>query len=350
MQQASRSAGKGQRSQAQQQGEQAAAQLQPLEEAIEQAGADLAQEWREEVMEALDQVLAETSRLSERELELQQKFEQGSTPAEQTRAEQGAVEEGVKKLLEELREAGGKNALVPQQISGALAQAGQEMMKAREAVSTSNPNNREAGDRAGGAVDALNAATYQLLRARGDVSGSASGSGLAEAMEQMQALAQQQGGIGQQTGGLLPMAGQGAVREQLRALGAQQRRMAEELERMRAQGQMPGAGSLADEAREVARRLEAGRLDRQTVERQERLFRRMLDAGRTLQGEERDDQKERQSTAAKDGEVRLPPALRARLGDEGDRPRLPSWEELQRLSPGERRLVLDYFRRLRGGE
>jgi hypothetical protein len=350
MQQASRSAQQGRRRQAQQQGEQAAAQLQPLEEAIEQAGADLAQEWRDEVMEALDQVLAETSRLSERELELQQKFEQGSTPAEETRAEQGAVEEGVKKLLEELREAGGKNALVPQQISGALAQAGQEMMKAREAVSTSNPNNREAGDRAGGAVDALNAATYQLLRARGDVSGSASGSGLAEAMEQMQALAQQQGGIGQQTGGLLPMAGQGAIREQLRALGAQQRRMAEELERMRAQGQMPGAGSLADEAREVARRLEAGRLDRQTVERQERLFRRMLDAGRTLQGEERDDQKERQSTAAKEGDVRLPPALRARLGDDGDRPRLPSWDELQRLSPGERRLVLDYFRRLRGGE
>lgn len=350
MQQASQSAKQGQRSEAREQGEEAAAQLQPLEESIEQAGAQLAEQWRQEVAEALDQVLAETSRLSERELELKQKFDAGSTPAAETRAEQAALEEGVKKLLTELREAGGKNALVPQQISGALAQAEQEMGKAREAVSTANPNNREAGERAGGAVDALNAATYQLLRARGDVSGSQSGSGLAEAMEQMQALAQQQGGIGQQTGGLLPMAGQGAIREQLRALGAQQRRMAEELERMRAQGQMPGAGSLADEAREVARRLESGRLDRQTVERQERLFRRMLDAGRTLQGEERDDQKERQSTSARDGQVQLPPALRARLDAEGDRVRLPSWEELQRLSPGERRLVLDYFRRLQGGE
>ena len=350
MQQASQSAQRGQRSQAQRQGEQAAAQLQPLEEQIEQAGAELAEQWREEVMEALDQVLAETSRLSERELELKQKFDEGSTPAEQTRAEQAAVEEGVKQLLSELRAAGGKNALVPQQISGALAQAQQAMTRAREAVSTSNPNNREAGEEAGGAVDALNAASYQLLRARGDVSGSQSGSGLAEAMEQMQALAQQQGGLGQQTGGLLPMAGQGAIREQLRALGAQQRRMAEELERMRAQGQIPGAGSLAEEAREVARRLEAGRLDRQTVERQERLFRRMLDAGRTLQGEERDEQKERQSTTAKDADVQLPPALRARLQGAGDRLRLPSWEELQRLSPGERRLVLDYFRRLQSGE
>ena len=96
--------------------------------------------------------------------------------------------------------------------------------------------------------------------------------------------------------------------------------------------------------RELARELESGRLSQQTVERQQRLFRRMLDAGRTLEGEQRDDQKERQSTTAKPGEILLPPALRDRLLQGGDRPRLPDWDELQRLSPAERRLVVDYFR------
>jgi hypothetical protein len=125
--------------------------------------------------------------------------------------------------------------------------------------------------------------------------------------------------------------------------------MAQELERMRAQGQLQGIKELGEEALELARRLEAGRLDRETVERQQRLFRRMLDAGRTLQGEEEDERKERQSTAAKDGELKLPPALRQRLG--GDGIRFPTWEELQRLSPDERRMVTEYFRRLtaRGG-
>jgi hypothetical protein len=101
---------------------------------------------------------------------------------------------------------------------------------------------------------------------------------------------------------------------------------------------------MAQEARDLARQLEAGRLDRATVERQERLFRRMLDAGRTLQGQE--DERERKSTTAVGDSVHLPPALRDRLLGDEHRPRVPSWEELQRLSPEERRLVVDYFRRL----
>jgi hypothetical protein len=72
----------------------------------------------------------------------------------------------------------------------------------------------------------------------------------------------------------------------------------------------------------------------------------MLDAGRTLQGREQDEKKERQSTTATGDSIVLPPALRARLEDDNRRLRVPSWEELQRLSPEERRLVVDYFRRL----
>jgi hypothetical protein len=109
---------------------------------------------------------------------------------------------------------------------------------------------------------------------------------------------------------------------------------------------MAGAGQMAEEAKELARRLEAGRFDRSVVERQERLFRRMLDAGRTLQGREEDLKKERQSTSATDDSVHLPPALRARLQSDGERLMVPTWEQLQQLSPEERRLVVDYFRRL----
>jgi hypothetical protein len=162
-------------------------------------------------------------------------------------------------------------------------------------------------------------------------------------------MARQQGQLGQQSGGMLPMMGQqgGAqMQEQLRALGAQQRALAERLERMRAGGQIPGASEMSQEAKELARTLEAGRLDRQTVERQERLFRRMLDAGRTLQGQEEDEKQERQSTVATDDSIRLPPALRRRISEEESALRLPTWEELQALSPDDRRRVVEYFRRL----
>jgi hypothetical protein len=303
-------------------------------------------EWRREVVEAMDQALSETSRLAERQLGVQQQLRDGAPPSPSTRAEQAAIEEGVQKLLEQMKQVGGKNALVSPQIAGALGAARQQMQQAREAISSAAPNSREAAEQAGGAVDELNTAAYQLLRAREEVSGSQSGSGLEEALEKMAQLAKQQGGLGRQGAGLLPMAGSSGIQAQLQRMAARQRALAQELERLRGQGDLAGAGQMAEEAKELARRLEAGRLDRSVVERQERLFRRMLDAGRTLQGREEDEKKERQSTTATDDSVHLPPALRARLQGDGDRVRVPTWDELQQLSPEERRLVVDYFRRL----
>jgi hypothetical protein len=302
-------------------------------------------EWRRQVVEAMDQALAETSRLAERQLSVQEELRDGPVSAA-TRSEQAAIEEGVQKLLEQMKQVSGKNALVSPQIAGALGAAQLQMQQAREAISSAAPNSREAAEQAGGAVDELNTAAHQLLRAREDVSGSQSGSGLQEALERMAQLAKQQGGLGRQGAGLLPMAGSGAVREQLQRMAARQRALAQELERLRGQGDMAGAGQMAEEAKDLARRLEAGRLDRSVVERQERLFRRMLDAGRTLQGREEDQKKERQSMTATDDSVHLPPALRARLQRDGERLRVPTWDELQQLSPEDRRLVVDYFRRL----
>jgi hypothetical protein len=346
MQQAADAMRKGQRQDAQRRGQRAAEQLQPLGDQIAKERQELQQEWRDEVTAALDRALAEATRLGERQLGVEHSLRRGAPPA-LTRGDQGALEEGVQRLGAQLRSAAGKNALVSPAIAEALAIAQLQMRRSRESVSSATPNAREAAERAGDAVDALNAVAYQLLRARENVSGAASGSGLAEAMERMQALASQQGQLGRQAAGLLPQMGGGAgMQEQLRQLGARQRALAEELEKLRGGGQLPGAGELSNEAQDLARRLEAQRLDRETVHRQEQLFRRMLDAGRTLQGTQEDEQKERESTSAKDNDPRLPPALRAKLGNDDDGLRVPSWDELQRLSPEERRLVVDYFRRL----
>jgi hypothetical protein len=345
MEEAARSARQGERTGAQQRGEQALHTLEPLGSQLEQQRGQMQREWRKEVTAAMDQALVETSRLAERQLQVQNQLRDGS-PTAATRAEQAAIEEGLDRILDQVKQAGGKNALVSPQISSALGAARAQMQEAREAISSAAPNSREAADQAGEAVDNLNAAAHQLMRARDDVSGSQSGSGLAEALERMAQLAQQQGGLGRQAAGLLPMAGSAAMQQQIQALAAKQRALAQELEKLKAQDQISGAGDMAGEASELSRRMEAGRLDRQLVERQERLFRRMLDAGRTLQGQEEDQNKERQSTTATDDSVHVPPALQARLQDEDAQLRVPTWEELQHLSPEERRLVVDYFRRL----
>ncbi|MFZ5625520.1 MAG: DUF4175 family protein [Gemmatimonadota bacterium] len=345
MKAAAQASRQGQRQQAQQKGRQAQRALDPLGGQLDAERQELQQAWREDVTQALDRLLTETTRLTERQLAVAERLGRGAGGAD-LRGEQGAIEEGVRKLTDQALAVAGKNALVSPQIGAALNFAQREMAGARDALTSATGSTREAAERTGNAVDALNAAAYAMLRSRDDISGSGSGSGMAEAIERMAQMAGKQGQLSQQAAGLLPQMGAGGIQEQLRQLGVQQRALAQQLERLRASGQAPGAGEMAQEAKELARRLEAGRLDRETVERQERLFRRMLDAGRTLQGQEEDEKKERTSTTAKGDSVSLPPALRKRLAGEDGRPRMPAWEELQRLTPEERRLVIDYFRRL----
>lgn len=346
MRQAAAETRQGRRQQARSKGERAESDLEQVGQATAQQREQQQQAWRQDVIDGIDRAMAESARLARQQLRVTEDFQDGRMvgPA---RAEQALLEESAQKLVDQMTALSGKNALVSPQIAVALAVARRQMGLARDAVSSASPNLREAAERAGDAVDALTVAAYGMARARDDVSGSSSGSGLAEAMERMTQMAQRQGQLSQQGSQLLPMAGTAAVQMQLQALAAQQRALAQQMERMRAEGQLPGAGEMGEEARELARALEAGRLDRETVARQEQLFRRMLDAGRTLEGDERDERKERQSTSAREGELRLPPAMRRRLGDEAMP--VPSWESLQRLSPEARRMVTEYFRRLAGG-
>lgn len=345
MREAGAAAEEGDKATAQQKGRRAADWMAPLGDQVAAEREALQDAWRQEVVDALDRVLADATRLGERQLSIAEELrDDGGNP--RLRAEQGAVEDGVKRLLEQMQDVSGKNALVGGQPSVALAAARDAMEDVRESLSSAAPNTREAARRAAEAVDALNAAAHGLVRSRGAVQGAESGTGMAEALQQLNQMAQQQGQLGQQAGNLLPMAGQGGeLQEQLRALGARQRSLAERLERMRAGGQVPGAAEMADEARDLARAMEAGRLNRQTVERQERLFRRMLDAGRTLQGEEEDERQERRSETARAAELKLP-AGAAVAADGGGERRMPSWEELRALTPEERRRAVEYFRRL----
>src|SRR2546425_9767500 len=154
------------------------------------------------------------------------------------------------------------------------------MKQAREQLQQGDPNPANAAPFAERALDALNAPGHALGRTAERVAGAQSGSGFQEAVEQLARMAQQQQGMNGDAGGLLPMMGMSgdAVMQRLRELANRQRQLAEQLERLQAGGGARAAGALAQEARELARQFEAGRLDRRTIERPERLYRQVLDA------------------------------------------------------------------------
>jgi hypothetical protein len=83
------------------------------------------------------------------------------------------------------------------------------------------------------------------------------------------------------------------------------------------------------------------------LERQQRLFRRMLDAGRTLENDKTDESAKRESKPGDQSNPFVPPNGTA-AGKNALKYRVPEWNELRALSPEERKLVIDYFRRLNG--
>jgi hypothetical protein len=346
MKQAAQSSQAGKPGDAKQQAKQAEDQLNPLSKKIDESRDNMQAEMRAEVKQALDRALQETARLAQRQLAVVQGFQQGAL-IPQTRIDQGLVEEGAAKLQQQLTAVSAMNALVSPQAAIAFAEARRLMREAIDAVSAVNANVRDATEKSGDAVDALAVAAFSLMQSKDKVNGSQSGSGVQEAMEEMKQMAGKQGQVAQQGAGMMQQGNTNA--QQLMQLAMQQRALAQQMERMRAGGQLPGAGQMAREAKDLSKTMEAGRLNQDVVDRQQRLFKRMLDAGRTLQGEEDDEKKERQSTTAKDAAPGVPPALDPRIRNGTGEIRLPSWEALQRLSPDERRRVVEYFQRLTQG-
>src|SRR6059058_1203146 len=328
-------------------GTEAEQQLAGVPEVLRGQRDSLAREWRGETLAALDRALSETAALAQGQERVADALRRGEAGAA-TRSRQAAVEEGTDAVARQIREAAGKHALVSPQLDAALGYAKRQMAAARAQLEEADPNAAEAATLADDAVDALNATALALARSRSQVAGGKSGSGFAEAVEQLARLARDQQGLNGLAQGLFPLMGVSgeAMLQQLRALAARQRALAEQLEQLQAGGASAAAGPLAQEAKELARQLEAGRLDRQTIERQQRLYHRLLDAGRTLSNDEPDENKERVSRAATGDSIHLPAALKPGTTGPGPRLRYPTWEELQGLTPEQRRLVLEYFRRL----
>jgi hypothetical protein len=329
-----------------QQGARAAERLERVRQGLDATRERMAAGWREEVLQMLGRTTQEAVELATAEQRFAEALRRGTGGTQELRGRQAAMESGIAQLTRQLQESAGRNALVPPRLGAALAQAREAARQSREALEGPAPTPDEAADRAGQAAQLLSSAAMQMMRASEEVGGAQSGSGFAEAVQRLAQLAGQQGQLNDQLGGMLPMLGSGqdAIMLQLRMLAQQQRRMAAELERLGTQN-LPGRPEqLAEEARQLADRIEAARLDRATLERQQRLFRRLLDAGRTLRNEDEPDDPERRSrTAAGTLPRRAPGSVAA---PEAVRYPAPGWEVLRTLPPADRAMVLDYFRRL----
>ncbi|HEX2718827.1 MAG TPA: hypothetical protein VHM67_14195 [Gemmatimonadaceae bacterium] len=317
-------------------------------EALAEARKGQIDAWKQELSGELDRAIQEMLQLASDERALEDKSRSG-TPSGELRAEQGAVQAGTERTSERLEKAARASSLLSGRARRAVSEARRETSRATEETAR-QPGRASPGatDAMGSAADALTRAAAALVRDRERVNSSATATGFAEMMREMQELAKKQGGLNAQASGLFQMPSPQAARDGAKGIAREQRAVARALDEL---GDADGSGraeALATEARRLAEALERGDISEATRQRQERLLRRMLDAGRSLEGEEREEGK-RESRSASGSDVFAPGQDPVR-GAAGSRVAEPRWEDLRGLSAEERRAVIDYFRRLNGSQ
>ena len=323
-------------------------------ESMEKAADELAQtrkeqidEWKEELTGQMDSSIEEMLQLAQEQYALEMEAQANGANQAQLRSRQSAVQQGVERAAQRMGAAGRKSSLLGSGAQRAMNEARQEVSDATESMAESNADRRGLANEMREAGDALNRAAAALVKDRERAANAQSASGFTEMLQRMQQLAQKQGALGAQGQSMLQIPGgdmSGEVRSSLRSMARQQRALAQQLEEM-SEGEGGGrAAELAREARQIARNLDAGTVDAATVARQQQLFRRLLDAGRTMEQNERDDTGQREAQSATESERFTPTGTAA--GRAVDRFVPPQWNDLRGLSAEERRAVIEYFRRI----
>jgi hypothetical protein len=310
-------------------------------------------EWKQELTGELDQSLQEMLQLAREQDGLADKAKKNPTDPN-LRGEESALQQGVAKASERLGSQAKRSALVSPRSTRAMSEAEQKVAQA--ARDAGDPRTAsQASQSMTDAANALRQTAAALARDRERAGASQSASGLPELLAQLQALAQQQGSLNGQMQSLVQQAGaqrggQGVspdIQASARSMAKTQRDVANQLDEVGDADASGRAAELAREARQLAQTLEQGAVDPTVLERQQRLFRRMLDAGHTLENDQKEESGKRESRPGDQTNPFLPQGASA-SGRAALKYRVPEWNELRGLSADERRLVIEYFRRLNG--
>jgi len=348
MREAERRADQGDDQAAAQQAQQAAQQMQQAAAEMQQAQAGMQQNAQQQTQAALQQSADDALSLARSQAGLLERM-QGANQDQlaEMRSEQASVLRGLQNLAQNLQagtQAGGTDPAMSAQVGQAI----EAVNAALQALDTRRSSQSEATQRAEQAIGDLNQLAMMAMAGAEQANSVGAGQSGQDIADQVGQLAQRQGDLVAQTGDLVPMRlGEQALRQQLEQLADRQSQVAQDIETT---SREPGADDalgdldqLAREAEALAAELAQGRMTPEVLQRQERLFHRLLDAGRSLEQEEfSEDRESTQASAFERGDVVPLSALQLGLMPY----ELPDGEQLRSLTPAVRQLVLEYFERL----
>ncbi len=344
----------GDESESQQATQSLAQQLQEMRRRIDQMRAQFQQRRKNDMAQRMEAAARDLIEISDA-----QKMMLGdasSTPDERADTQQG-LQETTSGATDRIAKLGRETLFITSDVTAALGRA---LMNQQNAV-----GRYSAQDLVGGLVSsresaiALNQAAAALLKGIESMASSASSSGFREAMQQMQGLGESQQQLNQQSSGLMQqLSDQGRLVPDpggmMGRLAAQQEAIRQGLEdAMDKMGPGKNAlgrmGDVGDDMKKVVEDLKSGRLNQQTLDRQQRILSRLLDAPRSV--EKRDYSRRRTSRPGVDvvrsspgalspDLLRARPSLAALLAKGARDP----------VTPRYRALVDEYFQALLAGK
>ena len=306
---------------------------------------------RKDIEKRLNAIIEDIVFLSEECEKIMKDIEREETN-EEIIALENSIKDGIEKTLATIERFKSMNPFIPRIVDEELLRASRNIESSANSLVKNNPS--LSFHYAKRTMKSLNNAALELIESKKNLPSGGSGS-MAQLLQQLQSISSGQMQVNRGTQALLPLdISLGSipqeVQRELRRLSELQGSLAERLRRVEEGIEEEGGdilgdlSKIAEEMEEVIKKLSDYAIDRELVEREERILSRMLDAQRSVH--KREFSKKRVAERPEKIIVRKPPPLPLNLGEkEGIRKDI--LRELKEKYPQEYRdLIRAYFDRL----
>ena len=289
---------------ASQQQKKTAEQMKKFQKKMEQVKKKLNENQEREMQNAMRKALQNILNLSQRQEDLKNesaKLPPNSQQFRDAQQEQQQVMEQLQKVTNDLMKLSKKSFAVTPEMGKHIGQAMTLMQQSMQSME--QRSGQQSSQMQGGAMAELNEAAKKIAQS---MQSNSSGQGGMSLMQQLQRMAGQQQGINQGTQQL----GQGQMSEQERAqiqrLLGQQAALQKSLQQLEQEAKQNRDGErvmgdlrkIAEDMQEVMRDMQQENVNPETIQKQEKILSRLLDASRSAR--ERDYEKKRRSETGRD--------------------------------------------------
>jgi len=304
--------------------EEASGELSEMLSKLDSLKEEMRRKQLQEVLAGFQKVTRKALQISKNQEELNLEGEglkSNSPNLAQIAAKQEEQRRDLSSMVEDLVELSKKTFGISPAIARSIGKTSGAMSRAVKNLSERNASQSRISQSE--ALGGLNQTILSLRGAMSQLSASGSGTGFEQYMQQMQQMANAQGGINSESLNMMPGMKPGGSRSSqgMRNLAARQEQIRRSLEKMMKEmaGKNDGTGRLdgiINEMDEVIRDLNNRRLSRKTIQRQQRILSRMLDSQKSMR--EREKSKKRKSKSGIDIARSGPSGLPQNRGERGE--------------------------------